>query len=436
MTGPDDAQFDDLLRQSSLGGRGASRLRKRTPPQQAQIVRDLGWLRHRIGRELGDVAEATSLVADLLRTLGHHEQAQFWEEGAANQVAMPLRLPARLFRPRSAGAGAKSGGVSVGRRAGSRGLLAVRDVLQAAPVDVASPPRPHLASSARSGSLTPPDQDIQSLSTVEARVLLGAEMRRLRRHSGIDQGEAAAALFASRSRMSRMESGRAAFRLGDLSPLLELYGPSVAMREWLVQLACRARDLAMRELAGSFSDLLLELETAASLIRTYEMQVVPYLLQAPSYCRALQRSRSPLATSSDISRKVATCMERQEIFRRNRHSRLWAIVDETALYRRVSRSAEHYEQVERLLELSRREDIVVQVLPLKETPMPCSTTILRPHARDLPDVAYVQHLTGGLYVDEPSQVESYRVSMDRLSAMAESPEASEKRLQHLLETAV
>src|SRR5487761_1646137 len=56
------------------------------------------------------------------------------------------------------------------------------------------------------------------------RMLLGAQLRRLRETVGISAEEAGYEIRASRSKISRMETGRVGFKLRDIQDLLTLYG--------------------------------------------------------------------------------------------------------------------------------------------------------------------------------------------------------------------
>jgi hypothetical protein len=74
----DMERFDQLLEQSSLGTRGARKLRRRTPPTQVTAVRRLAQLRDRVAhpRDVHDAADAAlELVAHLL-DLGYHDQVE------------------------------------------------------------------------------------------------------------------------------------------------------------------------------------------------------------------------------------------------------------------------------------------------------------------------------------------------------------------------
>ncbi len=55
-------------------------------------------------------------------------------------------------------------------------------------------------------------------------------------------------------------------------------------------------------------------------------------------------------------------------------------------------------------------------------------------APDLPDIVYIEQLTGALYLDRPQEIDHYREVMNSLSAEAETPADSERQLKLLIQT--
>ena len=53
--------------------------------------------------------------------------------------------------------------------------------------------------------------------------------------------------------------------------------------------------------------------------------------------------------------------------------------------------------------------------------VPGGFAILRFGDADLPDVAYLEHLTSALYFDKKSEVDRYLLTMERLSIVAAKP---------------
>src|SRR6476659_829831 len=72
------------------------------------------------------------------------------------------------------------------------------------------------------------------------RILLGAQLRRLREGKGISRDDAGYEIRASGSKISRMELGRVSFKERDVTDLLKLYGVDEDETATLVALAIQA----------------------------------------------------------------------------------------------------------------------------------------------------------------------------------------------------
>src|SRR6266536_4650431 len=123
------------------------------------------------------------------------------------------------------------------------------------------------------------------------RIMLGTQLRRLREAKGITREDAGYQIRASESKISRMELGRVSFKERDIADLLTLYGVDDEERERLLTLARQANTPGWWHRYGdvlpSWFQSYLGLEASAALIRTYEVQFVPGLLQTEHYARAV-----------------------------------------------------------------------------------------------------------------------------------------------------
>ncbi len=259
------------------------------------------------------------------------------------------------------------------------------------------------------------------------RILLGSQLRRLREAREITRDQAGYAIRASDSKISRMELGRVPFKERDVADLLTLYQ--------VTDEAERAPLLALANAASvpgwwhRYGDVLadwfqpyLGLEEAASVVRTYEVQFVPGLLQTPGYARSVITSGNPGAAAAEIERRVAMRMARQEVLTRAAPPRLWAVVDEAALRRPIGGASVMRAQLQALIEKVRLDNIILQVMPFRFGAHAAESgayTILRFPEPDLPDVIYLEHLTGALYLDKRSDVDRYLQAMERLCTQAE-----------------
>jgi transcriptional regulator with XRE-family HTH domain len=272
------------------------------------------------------------------------------------------------------------------------------------------------------------------------RMLLGAQLRRLREAKGISREEAGYVIRGSESKISRMELGRVGFKERDVMDLLTLYG--VADEHERVEMLGLTRDANTPGWWHRYSDLLptwfqsyLGLEAAAALIRTYEVQFVPGLLQTEAYARAVILLGHGRADDEEIERRVALRIERQKILTRADPPQLWVVVDEAALRRPIGGPEVMRAQIEALIVASKQPRIRLQVIPFDvggHAAAGGAFTILRFPEQDLPDVVYIEQLTSAFYLDKLEDVDQYAAAMGRLFVEAAPPDRSIEILDRLL----
>jgi len=271
------------------------------------------------------------------------------------------------------------------------------------------------------------------------RLVLGSQLHRLRDSRGITAEQAAEAIRGSHSKISRMEHGRVGFKERDVADLLTLYG--VTDTEERAALLNLAREANTPGWWHAYSDVLpawlepyVGLEAAASVIRTYQIQLVPGLLQTEAYARALIRQGSA-ASEQEIARRGELRASRQEILRRPDAPQLWAVVDEGALRRPVGSRDVVRGQLAYLAEMAGHPAVTLQVLPFASGAHPAMGgpfTILRFAEPDLADVVYIEQLTSALYLDKPAEVDSYLEVMEQLCLHADPAADTGKLLQQIL----
>jgi hypothetical protein len=176
------------------------------------------------------------------------------------------------------------------------------------------------------------------------------------------------------------------------------------------------------------------LEAAASVLRTYEVQFVPGLLQTEEYARALIRLGSAVS-EDEIDRRAELRVSRQEVLGGPNPPQLWAVVDEGALRRPVGGREVARRQLQHLIRMAEHPVVTVQILPFTAGPhsaMGGPFTILRFAEPDLHDVVYIEQLTSALYLDKPSEVDSYLEVMEQLCLQAEPAGNTVKTLNQIL----
>ena len=274
------------------------------------------------------------------------------------------------------------------------------------------------------------------------RIVLGIQLRRLREARGITAGAAGHAIRASHAKISRMELGRVGFRERDVTDLLTLYGITDDQeRRAFLNLVRRANVPGWwhqySDIVVSWFEIYLGLEQASSVIRTYQPQLVPGLLQTEEVARIVIQLDDPRPSDDDIERRVALRMKRQKVLTQPGAPNLWAVLDEAALWRLDGRSAMQ-EQIQHLIEMAELPNVTLQVMPFysgAHAAVGGPFTMLRFAEPDLPDLVYLEQLTSALYLDKSEDVQYYRVVMDRLCVQAKSPSETIRFLTSTLKEA-
>jgi len=261
------------------------------------------------------------------------------------------------------------------------------------------------------------------------RILLGTQLRRLREARGITAQEAARAIRGSESKISRMELGRVGFKTRDVEDLLTLYGVlDDAERRGLLEMVREANTPGWwhkyGDLLPSWFTTYVGLEEATSVIRTYEVQFVPGLLQTSAYAHTVIRLGHPDVPEAEIERRVHMRMQRQDRLTKKDGPRLWAVIDEAALKRPIGGKEIMREQLQHLLEVAALPNITLQVMPLRfgmHAAEGGAFSILRFLESDLSDIVYVEQLWGALYLDKREDIDPYLTAMEQLCVESTTP---------------
>ncbi|MEV4644675.1 helix-turn-helix transcriptional regulator [Saccharopolyspora sp. NPDC049357] len=273
------------------------------------------------------------------------------------------------------------------------------------------------------------------------RIALGGQLRRLREQRGISREAAGDAIRGSHAKISRLELGRVSFRERDLNDLLTLYGVrDSGERAAFMSLARQANEPGWwhqyGDLLPSWFETYLGLEQAAEIIRTYEAQFVPGLLQTPDYARAVILLGHGQEPEAEVDRRVALRMRRQDILTRPEPPTLWAVIDEAALRRPIGGERIMRGQIEHLIRISELPNVTVQLLPYSVGGHAAAGgpfTIVRFPETDLPDVVYLEQLTSALYLDKRNDLDQYQAVMNLLSVQAATPQDTTQLLRELMD---
>jgi len=259
---------------------------------------------------------------------------------------------------------------------------------------------------------------------------LGSELRRLREAAGLTCEQAGDHLDCSASKISRMETARVPARGIDVQALCHLYGAGDEQMTVLVALARESKtegwwqrfDGVLPDWFGTYVGL----EAEAATIRTYEIELIPGLLQTAAYARVLFES-AEVSAPDEVEQAVSIRRSRQEVLRGDNPPQYWAVFSEAALHRLIGGPAIMRDQLLHVAEISELRHVTVQVIRADAGAHPGMCTpfvILSFPERSDPQVTFVEYLTGALYLEKREEVDQHNLVFNHLVAAAISPQQS------------
>ncbi|MEU8266328.1 helix-turn-helix transcriptional regulator [Sphaerisporangium sp. NPDC049002] len=258
---------------------------------------------------------------------------------------------------------------------------------------------------------------------------LARELRKMRETAGLSPEGAAAQLGWSRSKVSRVETGRTRASPNDVAQICDLYGAGASVRAVLMQLAKEVRQRGWwTAYADVFTGSYVGLEDEASLIRQWEVQLVPGLLQTDEYARTVISAGLPDPhDAEDVHRRVMARMARRMLLSRPNAPELYAVLDEGVVRRPIGGPELMHDQLEALLISARRPNVTIRILPYSagaHAGLEGAFTVLSFAEEVDPDVAYVEGTAGEVYVESSEQVDRYKVAFERICDAALPPDES------------
>jgi hypothetical protein len=177
------------------------------------------------------------------------------------------------------------------------------------------------------------------------------------------------------------------------------------------------------------------LEAEASVISTFEPLIIPGLLQTRAYAAEVTRA-SLIRDPEEIERRVEARLRWQEVLTQDNPPRYWAIIDEAALLRPVGDDAARHAQLRKLVDTNPLDNVTIQILPMSAGPhvgLGGQFVILDFAAETDRSLVYVETPTDNLYLEEPEQIQRYKLMFQHLCADALGADASIAYLSNLID---
>ena len=202
--------------------------------------------------------------------------------------------------------------------------------------------------------------------TVRSRRIGGA-LRNLRDEKSMTLDAVARRMVRSQAWLSTVETGLQPIHPDDLVRLLDFYDvPDGPLRESLLHLAAQGQQKNWeRAREGRISAAALDLaslEADSALIRTFQPNLVPGLLQTEDYARTVIEAGLPSATR-DNAELLTFRMNRQAVLMRPDPPKFHGIIGEAVLHQQVGDASAMRTQLQRLIDAARLDHHVLQVLP-------------------------------------------------------------------------
>jgi transcriptional regulator with XRE-family HTH domain len=259
-----------------------------------------------------------------------------------------------------------------------------------------------------------------------AMVRVGARLRAHREAAGLTQIQLCELLHLSDSWLSQVETGQ---KRPEGRKLMEIVQALHLSPEALAEIM----DLLMRETPEGKPafDKLIEAEQRATVIRDYELALIPGLLQTPEYARALIGASPRFA---NLEERIAARMARQEILRRDDPPRLWVLLDEMALRRTMGGDDVHRAQLDVLIQASQRPETTILVIPFATAARAGLAGNFRIMSfSDAGDIAYSEDPVSGRFVEHADTVRRYLLEYDTVRDAALPIGASQEFIRQVRE---
>ncbi|WP_281178431.1 DUF5753 domain-containing protein [Streptosporangium amethystogenes] len=160
------------------------------------------------------------------------------------------------------------------------------------------------------------------------------------------------------------------------------------------------------------------------------------LLQTEGYARAVMRSAPVLPPVEEMERRLSIRMKRQErVLERSDPPMMWCILNEAVIRRPVGGAQAMQDQLQRLIQLSERSHVTLQVLPFSAGVHPAMDggfTILSFHKMSDPDTVYVEYWQGNVYLEDSREVDAYVLLFDHLRARALGPDQTRSLIEQVI----
>jgi transcriptional regulator with XRE-family HTH domain len=255
---------------------------------------------------------------------------------------------------------------------------------------------------------------------------LGRRLKQHREQAGKTHDDVTEAGLASRSKMWKIETGRVAVRQGDILALARLYGLTGNETDELLRLAAASRDTGYLESFGAsvpeWGRMYADLESAASQLWIYNSEIMPGLLQCPSYARCVIAADDTLDAHAVDERARFRATRYEVFFGRSQPGAIRAVLTAGAFDLHVSKDERVMEeQLAFVRALIKEQQVSLRILSSRNglhTAMRGPFSVLKFDDPADPSLGYVESVVGARYFERPEHVDDFELAFERVWGQA------------------
>lgn len=280
-------------------------------------------------------------------------------------------------------------------------------------------------------------------STLPRRAL-GRILRDLRIKAKKSQLAAGLAIDMSPPSINRLEAGRIVkISTVQFKELLNLYGADEDSKELVLGLLQEVRDAkgdpkggwwrAYSDLVAGHFDHYMSLEEACNQLTTFQMTLLPGLLQSPAYRRSIIRIADPEMSAVDVERRLELAARRRSKLTQDDGLAMNVLLSEAVLRHQVGGKAVMAEQLRHLADVGELPNVSVRVVPYNvgvhlglfaQSFILLEFPPLRQDRLMEPPVVFIELREGALFLEDDSVIERHRRVVNDIGRVALTEKAT------------
>lgn len=256
--------------------------------------------------------------------------------------------------------------------------------------------------------------------SIAVRRALAVQLQECRRAAKKSVADVAETGIVARSTLQSIEAAERPIKVANVIALCDLYGVDTETKQQFVKMAQNKEPgwwEAYKDALNPRFRFYLQLEVAATLVITYDAELLYGLLQTPAYHRALIEA-DPYTEATDLGIKIRQERQQATLARSPDPLRIRTVINEAVLLREIGGPAVMAEQREHLLQLSQHPNIELTVLPWSAGAHAAIGSAFQVVSFDQPHnptVAYLENLSGVLYTEEKDSVNQFLTRFDLIA---------------------